>query len=204
MSTVLNNLAQFMIFALTAAFIENAVFTRAFGVSRLVNLVENTAVDNVIFFAFLCLIQVVSAPMVYFANIWLKEQDLWYASFLRPGLFALCAVAAFLAVAAIIMALRPPNKKELLSILPLATFNCAVLGPMLISATQSMDFVQTVGFALGSGLGYGIAILMLSEGQHKMENKNVPVSLRGLPINLIYIGILSLAIYALTGHRLAI
>ena len=205
MSTVvLQNLAQFLLFAVTAVFIENAVFTRGFGVSRLVNLVENTAVDNVIFFAFLCLIQVVSAPLSYFANVWLTEQGLWYASYIRPLMFAVCAVVAFLLVVGVIYIVQPPNRNELLSVLPLASFNCAVLGPLLISATQHLGFVETVGFALGSGLGYGLAILMLSEAQHKLQNENVPASLRGLPINLVYIGILALAIYGLTGHRLAI
>ena len=201
---VLQNLAQFLLFAITAVFVENAVFTRGFGVSRLVNLVENTAVDNVIFFSFLCLIQVMSAPMSFYANMWLEDQGLWYGGYIRPLLFTVCTVVAFLLVVIVIYLVKPPNKKELLAVLPLASFNCAVLGPLLISSTQRLDFVQTVGFALGSGLGYGLAVLMLSEAQHKLRNENVPMSLRGLPINLVYIGILALAIYGLTGHRLAI
>ncbi len=203
-SLVLQSLAQFLLLAVTAVFVENAVFTRGFGVSRLVNLVENTAVDDLIFFAFLCLIQVISAPMSFFANVWLEEQGLWYAGYIRPLLFAACAVVAFLLVVAVIYLVRPPNQKELLAVLPLASFNCAVLGPLLISSTQHLGFVETVGFALGSGLGYGLAVLMLGEAQHKLQNENVPMSLRGLPINLVYIGILALAIYGLTGHRLAI
>ena len=37
-----------------------------------------------------------------------------------------------------------------------------------------------------------------------MEEADIPATFRGLPINLLYIGILALAIYGLTGHRLAI
>ena len=88
--------------------------------------------------------------------------------------------------------------------LPMATFNTCILGTLFVSTIQSFSLVQTMGFALGSGLGYGLAVLMLGEAQHKLQNENVPMSLRGLPINLVYIGILALAIYGLTGHRLAI
>ena len=85
----------------------------------------------------------------------------------------------------------------------MATFNSAVLGPMLLTATSRFTFVETMGFALGSGLGYGLAVMLLTEGQRKLNNRNVPVAFRGLPINLLYIGILALAIYGITGHRLS-
>ena len=55
-----------------------------------------------------------------------------------------------------------------------------------------------------SGLGYGFAVLIVAEGERKMNNRKVPSTFRGLPIKLIYIGILALAIYGLTGHMVPI
>ena len=81
---------------------------------------------------------------------------------------------------------------------------CAVLGVLLIAATQSFNLVQTMGFALGSGVGYTAAVVVVSEGQRRMRQDMVPGSFKGLPITLIYIGILALAIYGFTGHRISI
>ena len=113
------------------------------------------------------------------------------------------ALVAYGLVLLVIFLLPLANKRELMAVLPLATLSCAVLGPMLITSSQHYTFAQTIGFAVGSGLGYGLAVIMLSEGQRKMNNRKVPATFKGLPINLIYIGILALAIFGLTGHMVS-
>ena len=71
------------------------------------------------------------------------------------------------------------------------------------SATQSFTFGQTMGFALGSGVGYVLAVQVVLEGQRKLDSEKVPGIFRGLPVALLYIGILALAIYGFTGHTVA-
>ena len=204
MTLVLQNLAQFLVYAVLALFVENAVFTRGFGVSRLTKLVGDRAVDSFIFCSLLCLILVVSAPFGYLWNQFLTKPEFWYRDYVRPlGLVVVTTV--IFAVVVLVLSLLPiRNKKEILAVLPLASFNCAVMGPMLITQAQNYNFAQTMGFALGSGLGYSLAVLMVTEGQEKLLSPKVPKSLRGLPVDLLYIGILAMAIYGLTGHRLAI
>ena len=90
------------------------------------------------------------------------------------------------------------------STLPAATFNTCVLGTLLICSAQSFTLAQSIGFALGSGAGYFISVLLVTEGMRKMNRRAVPAAFRGLPILLIYIGILALAVYGFTGHGLAI
>lgn len=201
MSEVIGTLGNFMLFALMAVFVENAVFTRGLGVSRLVKLVGDSAMDSVTFCSLLCLIQVISAPLAFFVNQWLAGPTIWFRDYVRPLALLLCALAAFVLVMLFVLLFRPRNAKELLAVLPMASFNCAVLGPMLIAGSQSFTFEQSIGFALGSGLGYGLAVLIVTEGQRKMNSRQVPATFRGLPINLLYIGILALAIYGLTGHQ---
>ena len=204
MTEVLQNLGSFMIYALIAIFVENAVFTRGFGVSRLTKLVGDNAVDSLVFCSLLCLVLVLSAPFGFLVNSFLEAPEFWYRDYVRPICFVIITVLAFTLVIIVVSLLPIRNKKDILAVLPMATFNCAVMGPMLITATQNYNFIQTMGFALGSGLGYGLAVLMVTEGQAKMLSPHVPKSLQGLPVNLLYIGILALAIYGLTGHRLAI
>ena len=41
---------------------------------------------------------------------------------------------------------------------------------------------------------------VVAEGQRRLRNRRIPMSFRGLPITLLYLGMLALAIYGFTGH----
>lgn len=49
-------------------------------------------------------------------------------------------------------------------------------------------------------MGYLLAVLLVTEAQHRLRSKAIPSAFRGLPITLVYIGVLALAIYGFTGH----
>ena len=203
MSEVLSSCGTFFVYAVAAIFAENAVFSRALGVSRLVRLVDDSTVDTLIFGGLLCLVQLIAAPLSYFANIWIHP--LKYRGAIRPLVFILCSTIAFLIVMALVLAVfKRADAKNIVAVLPMATFNSAVMGTLLIGATQSFSLLQTMGFALGSGIGYILAVVVVNEGQRKLRSRAVPAAFRGLPITLLYIGILSLAIYGFIGHRPAI
>lgn len=204
MTLVLENLGQFFLVAIAAMFVQNAVFARGFGASRLIKLVSDSPADSMIFCILLAFVQVISAPMGYYVNQFLEQPQFWYRDYIRPLGLVICAVIAFTIVLIAIVIIHPAYAKELLAVLPMASFNCTIMGPMLIAPTYKYTFTQNVGFALGSSLGYVFAVIIVTEGQRKMQGRRVPGIFRGLPINLIYIGILALAIYGLTGHRLAV
>ena len=81
-----------------------------------------------------------------------------------------------------------------------AALNSCVLGTVLVERTQSFTLMQSLGFGLGSGVGYLLAVLLVTEAQHRLRSKAIPSAFRGLPITLVYIGVLALAIYGFTGH----
>ena len=74
-----------------------------------------------------------------------------------------------------------------------------VLGTLLVAASQNYNLLQSIGFGFGSGVGYLVAVLVVDEGRRRLRSKDIPHIFRGLPSVLIYIGILSLAIYGLVG-----
>ena len=84
--------------------------------------------------------------------------------------------------------------------LPLAAVNSGVLGTVLVERTQSFTLEQSMGFGLGSGLGYLLAVMLVTEADRRLRSEAIPEAFRGLPITLIYIGVLALAIYGFTGH----
>ena len=71
-------------------------------------------------------------------------------------------------------------------------------------ANQNYTILQCFAFSLGSGLGYVFAVYIVREGRRRLRSKAVPSIFQGLPSSMIYIGVLSLAIYALVGHTVVL
>lgn len=198
---IINALATFFSYALIAVFMQNSIFSRALGVSRLVKLVGDDKVDSLTYCLLLCGVQLVSAPLAYLTNLWLATKEMRYG--LRPLVLVACSAIGFVVILLCVVLLLPAERaKKVVAVLPMATFNCSILGAMLLTTTQSFNFGQTMGFALGSALGYGVAVYLVTEGERKLHYEQVPRSLRGLPITLLYIGILSLAICGFIGHMI--
>ena len=53
---------------------------------------------------------------------------------------------------------------------------------------------------MGTGVGVTLALVLLDVANQNIAMSRVPRIFRGLPILLLYIGILSLAFYGLIGH----
>lgn len=202
MTEVLRALGSFFAYAVIAVFAQNAVFTRSLGVSRLVKLSEDDEVGSLVFGALLCAVQIISAMMGFFVNRWLFASAFWI--YLRPLVMVLCSAAAFFVVLlVVVICFRVHGAREIVAVLPMATFNTCILGTLLLSTIQNFTFTQTLGFALGSGVGYVMAVALVRGAQERLQSEAVPATFRGLPITLLYIGILVLAIYGFTGHMLA-
>lgn len=93
----------------------------------------------------------------------------------------------------------PPLYKSLGLFLPLITTNCAVLGVAIMVQRNEYDFVTSLVYALASGVGFTIALVILSAIRERLDIAPVPYAFRGVPIALIMAGIMSLAFFAFTG-----
>ncbi|MFQ9900553.1 MAG: Rnf-Nqr domain containing protein [Ruthenibacterium sp.] len=201
MEEVLQALASFFVYAVVAVFAQNAVFTRALGVSRVVKLVDDGTVDTVMFGSLLCAVQLISAPLGYFASGWISQ--LSYRDYIRPLVFLGCAAVAFFVVLLFsVVIFRVDGARRAVAVLPMPRSTPA-FGHIAISSVQNFNFAQTLGFALGSGIGYVLAVVVVMGGEKRLESEKIPAMFRGLPITLLYIGILALAIYGFTGHMAA-
>ena len=200
MKEVVSSSAVFFSYALLAIFAQNAVFTRALGVSRMVQLVGDDRTSSALFGMMLCITQVLVAPAAFFAGRWFIA-PLDNRAQLRPLVYIASIAVVCLAEHLVLWLLRSlPRRSQLLRIVPLAALNSGVLGTVLVERTQTFTLGQSLGFGLGSGLGYVLAVLLVSEARHRLRSKAIPKAFRGLPITLVYIGVLALAIYGFTGH----
>ena len=191
--------AVFFNYAVLAIFAQNAVFTRALGVSRLVQLVGDDRTSSWLFGLQLCITQVLVAPLTWYAGSWIVPLD--NRAQLRPLVYVAAIAVVCLAEQLLLLLGRAlPYSGQLLRIVPLAGLNSCVLGTVLVERTQTFTLGQSLGFGVGSGLGYVLAVLLVTEARHRLRSKAIPAAFRGLPITLVYIGVLALAIYGFTGH----
>ena len=200
MKEVVSSSAVFFSYALLAIFAQNAVFTRALGVSRMVQLVGDDRTSSALFGMMLFITQVLVAPAAFFAGRWFIA-PLDNRAQLRPLVYIASIAVVCLAEHLVLWLLRSlPRRSQLLRIVPLAALNSGVLGTVLVERTQTFTLGQSLGFGLGSGIGYVLAVLLVTEARHRLRSKAIPKAFRGLPITLVYIGVLALAIYGFTGH----
>ena len=198
MSDVLHLVGVFFNYAVLAIFAQNAVFTRSLGVSRLVQLVGDERTSSWWFALILCITQVLVAPLAYFAGSFIAP--LPNRAQLRPVMYLTCIAAVCLFELLVLKLAKGPRSGQLIRILPVAAVNSGVLGTVLVERTQSFTLEQSLGFGLGSGLGYLLAVMLVTEAQNRLRSRAIPEAFRGLPVTLIYIGVLALAIYGFTGH----
>ena len=198
MSEVLHLLGVFFSYAVMAIFAQNAIFTRGLGMSRLVQLVGDERTSSWWFALMLCITQVLVAPLAFYAGSLIAP--LPNRAQLRPIVYLACVAVVCLFELLILKLARGPRSGQLIRILPIAAVNSGVLGTVLVERTQSFTLEQSVGFGLGSGLGYLLAVMLVTEAQNRLRSRAIPSAFRGLPITLIYIGVLALAIYGFTGH----
>ncbi|EFL54144.1 NADH:ubiquinone reductase (Na(+)-transporting) subunit E [Finegoldia magna] len=119
--------------------------------------------------------------------------------YLRYIIFII-SIAAFVQLLEMILEKYIPNLYYALGIfLPLITVNCAILGVSLFMVIRNYNFLQTVGFAIGSGLGWMLAIVSMAGIRSKIKDTSVPVGLQGSPLTLIITGIMAMAFIGFSG-----
>ena len=83
--------------------------------------------------------------------------------------------------------------------LPLITVNCAILGLSLISVLREYSYPQSMVFALGSGIGFTLAIVAMAGIRQKLQFSSVPKGLQGPGITMIIAGIMAMAFMGFAG-----
>ena len=135
------------------------------------------------------------------ALAWLGEKfanvDLSFLSFI----IFIAVIAGFTQVVEMVVEKFLPALYASLGIyLPLIAVNCAILGASLFM--QQRDFAgigESAVYALGSGIGWWLAIVALAAIREKMAYSNVPKGLKGTGIAFITVGLMGIAFMAFMG-----
>ncbi len=179
-----------------SSLINNFVFTMFlglcifFGVSKKME----TAVGMSITFMMVMVISAAISWVVY--QFIMVPFDL---TFLKIIIF-IGIVAAFVQSADIIMKKVSPVMYYKLGVyLALITTNCIIIAVPLKNAGEHYNFLESIAFALGSGLGFGLALIIMASIREKLELADVPAPFKGLPISFIIAGLISLAFTGFSG-----
>ncbi|MEK6539972.1 MAG: electron transport complex subunit RsxA [Deltaproteobacteria bacterium] len=83
--------------------------------------------------------------------------------------------------------------------LPLITTNCAVLGLALFMVLREYNYIESIIFGFATGVGFTIAMLMMSGIREELEFADVPEVFQGVSITLIVAGMMALAFMGFAG-----
>ena len=110
-------------------------------------------------------------------------------------------IAAFVQLVEMVVERFFPALYELLGIfLPLITVNCAIFGASLFMVIREYDLLQSLAYGAGSGIGWWLAILIVSAIREKIQKTaKLPRGLEGPALTLIITGLISLAFLAFSG-----
>ena len=193
-------------------FVNNMIFAYFLGMCSYLAVSKNVKTANGLGLAVIFVL-VCTLPINYLLNryvlqpgalSWLGEGfaavDLSFLSFI----IFIAVIAAFTQLVEMIVEKFLPSLYSSLGIfLPLIAVNCAILGGSLFM--QQKDFAnigETTVYALGSGIGWYLAIVCLAAIREKLTYSNVPKPLKGTGITFITVGMMGLAFMIFMGIQL--
>jgi len=141
-------------------------------------------------------VMLVSSICAFGINLMLMAID---APYLRLISFIAVIASTVQLVEMFIKKTSPALFRALGIFLPLITTNCAILAVALFQTNKGYGFVQSVVYALGAGVGFTLALVLMAGLREKLELASVPEVVRGTALTLILAGLLSLAFMGFAG-----
>jgi electron transport complex protein RnfA len=180
---------------INAAFINNFVLALFLGICPFLGVSSktDTAVRMGGAVMFVMLVSSVCAYGIHMVLEWIG------APYLQLIAYIVVIASAVQLVEMIIKKASPALFRALGIFLPLITTNCAILGVALFQTSREYDFVQSLAFALGAGVGFTIALVLMAGLRERLELSSVSSVVQGAAVTLILAGILSMAFMGFAG-----
>ena len=193
-------------------FVDNMIFAYFLGMCSYLAVSKNVKTANGLGIAVIAML-IITLPLNYLLNkfvltpgalSWLGDSfanvDLSFLSFI---LF-IAVIAAFTQVVEMVVEKFLPALYSSLGIyLPLIAVNCAILGGSLFMQQRDFGNIgEAAVYALGSGIGWWLAIVALAAIREKLSYSNVPAGLKGIGITFITVGLMGIAFMAFMGISL--
>ncbi|MEG2150776.1 MAG: NADH:ubiquinone reductase (Na(+)-transporting) subunit E [Bacteroides sp.] len=187
-------------------FVDNMIFAYFLGMCSYLAVSKNvkTAFGLGIAVTFVLLI---TLPVNYLLENYVLKADALVEgvdlSFLSFILFIAVIAGITQLVEMVVERFTPALYSSLGIFLPLIAVNCAIMGASLfMQQRQFADVGAATTYALGSGIGWMLAIVGLAAIREKMAYSDVPAPLKGLGITFITVGLMAMAFMCFSGLKL--
>lgn len=193
-------------------FVDNMVFAFFFGMCSYIAVSKTvkTAMGLGIAVIF---VMTVTVPVNYLLNKFILEPGAltWLSESMADVDLSFLSFIVFIAVIASITQLvemvvekfAPALYSSLGIFLPLIAVNCAIMGGSLFMQERAYANVgEATAFALGSGIGWWLAIIGMAAIREKLTYSNVPAPLKGVGITFIITGLMGIAFMIFLGIQL--
>ena len=193
-------------------FVDNMIFAYFLGMCSYLAVSKNVKTANGLGLAVIFVL-LFTLPLNYLLNKfvlqpgalkWLNPEfanvDLSFLSFI----IFIALIAAFTQLVEMFVEKFLPSLYSSLGIyLPLIAVNCAILGGSLFMQQKDFaNFGESAVYALGSGIGWYLAIVCLAAIREKMSYCNIPAPLKGIGITFITVGLMGMAFMIFMGIQL--
>ena len=193
-------------------FIDNMVFAFFFGMCSYIAVSKTVKTAMGLGLAVI-FVMTVTVPVNYLLNEYvLKAGALsWVSSSMATVDLSFLSLIVFIAVIASIVQLvemvvekfAPSLYSSLGIFLPLIAVNCAIMGGSLFMQERAYANIgEATAFALGSGIGWWLAIIGMAAIREKLTYSNVPKPLKGVGITFIITGLMGIAFMIFLGIQL--
>ena len=189
-------MGEYLTLFIGAVLINNFVLTKFLGLCIFFGVSKNLNASIGMGFAVTSVITLstILAWLVY--NFVLVPLD---PTFLRTITFVVL-IASFVQLLEIIIKKESPTLYNMWGIyLMLIATNCIVLSVPVLSVTNNYDFIENIVFAVGSGIGFALALILMASAREKLDFADVPAAMKGPPIAFVVAGMLSLAFLGFSG-----
>ncbi len=187
---------HFLTIFIASALINNFVFTRYLGLCIFFGVTKRMETAIGMSFTFTAVMMVEAALNWVIYTYVLIPFNL---EFLKIVIF-IGVVAAFVQAADTMMKKIAPALYYKLGIyLALIVTNCVILAVPLVMADEKYNFFESIALAIGSGLGFSMALIIMASIREKLDLADVPKSFQGLPISFVLTGLIALAFLGFSG-----
>lgn len=187
---------------LFASLLSNLIFSRALGISTI--LIASKNKTNLISLSFvITFFTTVGSMLAYFADKIIIKNNI--ELMFQPMIYIIIISIIYISSLLLLRAISENLFGKLKKYIHISAFNCIVLGALMITSNLSKvnsstellfsDYVM-MGFKLG--IGFLVASYIFKIAHVKLDSEEVPKSFRGYPILMIYIGIISMALYGVS------
>lgn len=189
---------MFLVTELVALLATNLILTQALGTSTL--FIAAGSRKNLLWTAItITVFTSVGSGAAYFINSLLPDS---FAD-LTLLLYALVVGAIYVLLLAALYFAGRDSFNTTRKYVHVSAFNCAVMGTLFTVADRAHyypplnTFLNFVISGAEAGTGFILAAFILTAAYRKLNSSKVPSSFRGFPAMLVYLGIISMAVYAL-------